>query len=122
MTTGELILFFAVMGLATFITRAAPFVLLKSHQDSRLLLHFGRVLPVMILMVLVGFGVIGLLDAQGSRQALLAIAMVITTLVHLIFRQAMVSILLGTAVYVLGIQWLGWLYLALPRTRKVEWL
>jgi len=108
MTTGELILFFAVMGLATFITRAAPFVLLKSHQDSRLLLHFGRVLPVMILMVLVGFGVIGLLDAQGSRQALLAIAMVITTLVHLIFRQTMVSILLGTAVYVLGIQWLGW--------------
>ena len=108
MTTGELILFFAVMGLATFITRAAPFVLLKSHQDSRLLLPFGRVLPVMILMVLVGFGVIGLLDAQGSRQALLAIAMVITTLVHLIFRQAMVSILVGTAVYVLGIQWLGW--------------
>jgi branched-subunit amino acid transport protein AzlD len=62
----------------------------------------------MILMVLVGFSVIGLLDAQGSRQALLAIAMVITALVHLIFRQAMVSILVGTAVYVLGIQWLGW--------------
>jgi len=108
MTTAELILFFAVMGLATFITRAAPFVLLKSHKDSRLLLHFGRVLPVMILMVLVGFSVIGLLDAQGGRQALLAIAMVITVLVHLIFRQAMVSILVGTAVYVLGIQWLGW--------------
>jgi branched-subunit amino acid transport protein AzlD len=62
----------------------------------------------MILMVLVGFSVIGLLDAQSSRQALLAIAMVISVLLHLIFRQAMVSILLGTAVYVLGIQWLGW--------------
>jgi len=108
MTTAELILFFAVMGLATFITRATPFVLLKSHKDSQLLLHFGRVLPVMILMVLVGFSVIDLLDVQGSRQALLAIAMVITSLVHLIFRQAMVSILVGTAVYVLGIQWLGW--------------
>ena len=108
MTTGELILFFAVMGLTTFITRVAPFVLLKSHKDSRLLLHFGRLLPVMILMVLVGFSVIGLLDAQSSRQALLAIAMVITVLLHLIFRQAMVSILVGTAVYVLGIQWLGW--------------
>ena len=108
MTTGELILFFAVMGLATLVTRAAPFVLLKSHKDSRLLLHFGRVLPVMILMVLVGFSVIGLLNAQGGRQTLLAIAMVITVLVHLIFRQAMISILVGTAVYVLGIQWLGW--------------
>ena len=108
MTIAELILFFAVMGLATFITRAAPFVLLRSHKESRLLLHFGRVLPVMILIVLVGFSVIGLLDAQGSRQALLAIAMVITTLVHLMFRQAMVSILIGTAMYVLGIQWLGW--------------
>ena len=51
---------------------------------------------------------IGLLDAQSSRQALLAIAMVITVLVHLIFRQAMISILVGTVVYVLGIQWLGW--------------
>ena len=108
MTTSELVLFFAVMGLATFITRAAPFVLLKSHKDSRLLLHFGRLLQVMILMVLVGFSVIGLLDVQGSRQALLVIAMVITVLLHLIFRQAMVSILVGTAVYVLGIQWLGW--------------
>ena len=108
MTTGELIVFFAVMGIATFLTRAAPFVLLKSHKDSRWLLHFGRVLPVMILVVLVGFSGVGLIDEQANRQVLIAIAMVITALAHLIFRQAMVSILLGTAVYVLGIQWLGW--------------
>ena len=108
MTTGELIVFFAVMGIATFLTRAAPFVLLKSHKDSRWLLHFGRVLPVMILVVLVGFSGVGLIDEQANRQVLIAIAMVITALVHLLFRQAMVSILLGTAVYVLGIQWLGW--------------
>jgi len=108
MTTGELILFFSVMGIATFLTRAAPFVLLKSHKDSRWLLHFGHVLPVMILVVLVGFSGVGLIDEQANRQVLIAIAMVITALAHLIFRQAMVSILLGTAVYVLGIQWLGW--------------
>ena len=108
MTTGELILFFSVMGIATFLTRAAPFVLLKSHKDSRWLLHFGRVLPVMILVVLVGFSGVGLIDEQANRQVLIAIAMVITALAHLIFRQAMVSILVGTAVYVLGIQWLGW--------------
>ncbi len=108
MTTGELIVFFAVMGIATFLTRAAPFVLLKSHKDSRWLLHFGRVLPLMILVVLVGFSGVGLIDEQANRHALIAIAMVITALVHLLFRQAMVSILLGTAVYVLGIQWLGW--------------
>ena len=108
MTTGGLIVFFAVMGIATFLTRAAPFVLLKSHKDSRWLLHFGHVLPVMILVVLVGFSGVGLIDEQANRQVLIAIAMVITALAHLIFRQAMVSILLGTAVYVLGIQWLGW--------------
>ena len=108
MTTGGLIVFFAVMGIATFLTRAAPFVLLKSHKDSRWLLHFGRVLPVMILVVLIGFSGVGLIDEQANRQVLIAIAMVITALAHLIFRQAMVSILLGTAVYVLGIQWLGW--------------
>jgi len=108
MTTGELIVFFAVMGIATFLTRAAPFVLLKSHKDSRWLLHFGHVLPVMKLVVLVGFSGVGLIDEQANRQVLIAIAMVITALAHLIFRQAMVSILLGTAVYVLGIQWLGW--------------
>jgi len=107
-TTGELIVFFAVMGIATFLTRAAPFVLLKSYKDSRWLLHFGRVLPLMILVVLVGFSGVGLIDEQANRHALIAIAMVITALVHLLFRQAMVSILLGTAVYVLGIQWLGW--------------
>jgi len=108
MTTGELIVFFAVMGIATFLTRAAPFVLLKSHKDSRWLLHFGHVLPVMILVVLVGFSGVGLIDEQANRQVFIAIAMVITALVHLLFRQAMVSILLGTAVYVLAIQWLGW--------------
>ena len=108
MSTGELVLFFAIMGVATFLTRAAPFVLLKAHKDSRLLLHFGRVLPVMILVVLVGFSVVGLIDELANRHALIAIAMVITALVHLLFHQAMVSILLGTAVYVLGIQWLGW--------------
>ena len=108
MTTGELVLFFAVMGVATFLTRATPFVLLKPHKNSRLLLHFGLVLPVMILVVLVGFSVVGLIDELANRNALIVIATVITALVHLLFHQPMVSILLGTAVYVLGIQWLGW--------------
>jgi branched-subunit amino acid transport protein AzlD len=102
MTTGELIVFFAVMGIATFLTRAAPFLLLKSHKDSRWLLHFGRVLPLMILVVLVGFSGVGLIDEQANRHALIAIAMVITALVHRLFLLAMVSVQVGGVGSVVG--------------------
>ena len=108
MSTMGLLLFFTVMGVATFITRVLPFLFLKAHRHSELLLHFGRVMPVMILVVLVGFGVIGLLETRQEDATLMLIAMVITTLVHLIFRQAVVSIVIGTAIYVLGVQGVLW--------------
>ena len=65
-------------------------------------------MPLMILVVLVGFGVIGLLETRQEDATLMLIAMVITTLVHLIFRQAVVSIVMGTAIYVLGVQGVLW--------------
>ena len=107
MNSQDLIIFFAVMALATFITRAAPFLLLKDNEDHFFLQDLSRLLPPMVMVVLVffGFNQLKLDDSNFIVLAILAIALVV--ILQLVFRNALVSILVGTGVYVMGVQWMG---------------
>ena len=51
---------FAVMGVATFITRVLPFVALTKAHDHPLLGDIGKLLPPMIMVVLVCFALTSL--------------------------------------------------------------
>ncbi len=99
---------FVVMAMATFITRAAPFVLLGSVASHPFLAAISKLLPAMIMMVLVFFSLVTLEYAGHIERYVLAIgALCWTVLIHRMMGQALISILTGTAVYVAGIQWFG---------------
>lgn len=99
-----LILFILTMGLATFATRIAPFILFYQKGDHPFLIYLGRFLPPAIMLLLLVYclkDIQWLAEGQGLHE-LISLAIVTTT--HLLFRNAMVSILLGTLVFMLFTQ------------------
>ena len=107
MDNAQLFGFFVVMGIATFITRALPFVALAQVKSHSILDRFGKSLPPMIMVVLVCFGLMSLEIESVSRGGLSAFAFLIVITLHAYFRQPLLSILTGTGVYVTGIQSFG---------------
>lgn len=97
--TAYLIGFILIMALATFATRAAPFILFHKQGEHPLLVFLGRYLPPAIMLLLVIYCVkdINWFVDKGGINELIALSIV--TLFHLLFRNPLISILLGTGLY-----------------------
>ena len=98
---------FAVMGVATFITRALPFVALSKVARHPILDRYGKSLPPMIMVVLVCFGLMSLEIESVDRGGLSALALLLVITLQAYFKHPLLSILGGTGVYVVGIQGFG---------------
>ena len=98
------LMIFGVMAFATFVTRAFPFIAFSRSHDHPMLGYFGGYLPPMIMVVLVCFGLAGLQIETGGRLANATLALAAVTIVQLVGRNTLVSILVGTGLYVFGIQ------------------
>ena len=107
MDNAQLFGFFVVMGIATFITRALPFLALAQVTGHSMLDGFGKSLPPMIMVVLVCFGIVSLEIESVDRGGLSALALLVVITLHAYFRHPLLSILVGTGVYVAGIQGFG---------------
>lgn len=90
-----------VMGAVTFALRALPFAALRPLRHSELLAYLSRHMPAGILVILVVYTLQDVsleTPPHGSPEAL---AIAATVGLHLLRRNAVLSILGGTAVYVL---------------------
>lgn len=97
-TTAYLLSVVAVAALATFLTRALPFVVLYRWADHPLLKHLGRYLPPVLMVLLLMYA---LKDALVTGEALLPsmAALVVVALLHLLLRNPLISIMSGTGLY-----------------------
>lgn len=105
-STGYLLAGLGVMFLVTVALRAAPFVALTRLRDSQVVRYLGRTMPAGIMVVLVVYTLRDTTTELGSWVPAAA-ALTLTLAVHLAFRRAALSILLGTAAYMLLRAWLG---------------
>ena len=89
------------MGLVTFALRATPFLGAQWLERSSLAKRLGQFLPLAIMTLLTVHAMVGdaLDDARGPWPELLAIALVAA--LQWRKRNALLSILVGTAIYVL---------------------
>ena len=97
-----------VMAAATFLTRALPFWLFSKVADHPLLDFLGRYLPPMLMVLLLVYSFKNEdFMSLGFLPELAGLA--ITFFLHVTWRQPLVSILLGTAAYMILVQtaWLG---------------
>ncbi|MGK0715513.1 branched-chain amino acid transporter permease [Leucobacter sp. W1153] len=92
----------ALSGLITLLLRAVPFAILKPLRKSKFVQKLGQWMPVGILLILAVVVVQGEIAARPEKFWSVAAAAVVTILVHLFAgRRALVSIFVGTGVYVL---------------------
>lgn len=93
-----------LVGVAAVITwglRALPFAALAPLRHSAVVRYLSVHMPVGVMVMLAIYTLRGPVEAGDGRQLLwLAIAVVVTVGLHLWRRQAVLSILAGTAVYV----------------------
>lgn len=97
-SSAYLLTFIVVAALATFLTRLLPFVLLYRWAEHPLLKHLGRYLPPVLMVLLLMYA---LKDALVTGERLLPslIALAVVAVLHLMWRNPLVSILSGTGLY-----------------------
>ena len=95
-----------VAALATFITRALPFLLLHRWADHPLLQHLGRYLPPVLIVLLLLYA---LKDALVTGQQLLPslLSLALVTGLQVLLKNPLISILSGTGLYMVLIQTWG---------------
>ena len=98
--TAYLLAGLGVMFLVTLALRAAPFVALTRLRDSGVVRYLGRTMPAGVMVVLVVYTLRDTTTELGSWVPA-AVALGLTLAVHLAFRRAAASIVLGTATYML---------------------
>lgn len=97
-SSAYLLTFIVVAALATFLTRLLPFVLLYRWAEHPLLKHLGRYLPPVLMVLLLMYA---LKDALVTGERLLpsVVALAVVAVLHLMWRNPLVSILSGTGLY-----------------------
>lgn len=94
-----LLLFIAVMAVATFITRVLPFILLYKVSDHPMLIYLGRYLPpvMMVLLLIYCFRDLRFSTFNDGPAEFLALLLVVV--LHLWRGNALLSIMAGTGLY-----------------------
>ena len=92
------------MAVATFLTRLLPFVAFRNRAEHPLLLFLGRYMPPAVMTILVLYSLKGVDFSQPPYGLEIVLAIAITVTVHLWRGQALLSIFLGTAVYMFLVQ------------------
>ncbi|MDT3766595.1 AzlD domain-containing protein [Gleimia hominis] len=88
-----------IASVVTFVLRAAPFVVLKRLADSEVLREIGASMPIGVMVILV-FYTLADLPVGDPTAWLPAVGGIVATMaVHYFGRNALVSIVLGVAVY-----------------------
>ena len=98
-----LLLVILVMTVGTYATRFTPFVLFSRGNDRALLNFIAKNTPPMIMTILVIYMLKGVnyLSFEGVYTF---IAILATVVFHLYKRNALLSIIAGTAVYMIAVQ------------------
>lgn len=99
-----LVSFIAVMTLATFLTRALPFLLFRRGGEHPLMAYIGRYLPpaIMLLLVIYCLQTVDFTQPPHGTPELLASGVVVA--VHMLWRNSLISIGAGTALYMYLVQ------------------
>jgi len=98
-----LLLVILVMTVATYATRLTPFVLFSRGQERVLINFIAKNTPPMIMTILVIYMLKGVnyLSFEGIYTF---IAILVTVIFHLYRRNALLSIIAGTVVYMVAVQ------------------
>lgn len=100
----ESVAIIAVCAACTFLERALPFAIFRKGEVPGVIRYLGKVLPMAIMMTLVIYCIRGISFSSPGKFVPEMIGCTVTAVLHLWKRNAFLSILGGTAVYMILIQ------------------
>jgi branched-subunit amino acid transport protein AzlD len=98
-----LLIVIAIMSGATFATRLPPFVLFSGNEQHQLLQFIAKYIPPMVMSILVIY-MLKSVDYLSIEGFYVVIALIVTIGVHLWRRNALMSIVAGTVVFMVFVQ------------------
>lgn len=104
LTSTQTIIIIAVTAIATIITRFLPFVLFSNKKEGPYIDYLGKVLPYAAIGLLVVYCLKGISFADAPYGAPEAISITIIAILHLWKGNTLLSIGIGTAVYMFLVQ------------------
>ncbi len=105
MTNLQAVITIVIISLATLLTRFLPFIIFPSDRERpQVIRYLGRVLPGALLAFLVVYSFKGVFDYDRAELMASLVGTLLTVGSYIYKRQMMLSIVLGTAGYMLMIQ------------------
>jgi len=104
LSVGASILIIALCAVCTFAERALPFWVFGNRPVPGIIRYLGRILPPAVMMTLVVYVLRGVSFASAGDFLPEAIAVAVTAALHLRRRNSLLSIVGGTACYMLLVQ------------------
>ncbi|MGD9566966.1 MAG: branched-chain amino acid transporter permease [Sedimentibacter sp.] len=104
LTSVQTIIIIVVTAVATIITRFLPFALFTNKKESPYIDYLGKVLPYAAIGLLVVYCLKGISIAGAPYGAPEAIAIVVIAILHFWKENTLLSIGIGTAVYMILVQ------------------
>lgn len=98
-----LLAFIATMAAATFVTRALPFWIFQDQQHP-VVLFLGRYLPPAVMTLLVMYCLKEVQWTSGNHGLPELLSLAVVVVAHLLFKNALISIFSGTALYMMWVQ------------------
>lgn len=103
-SVGQSLAIIAVCVACTFLERALPFILFGGREVPKIIRYLGRILPMAVMATLVVYRLRGTtFDAAGNFLPQL-IAVAVVAALHIWRRNTFLSIVVGTAVYMILVQ------------------
>lgn len=98
--TGYIALLVAVSAAVTWALRALPFVVLAPMRHSTVVRYLSLHMPLGVMVMLALYTVRDVPEAAGRQQLWLVIAVLVTVSLQVWRRHALLSIFVGTGIYV----------------------
>ena len=104
LSVGQSLAIIAVCVACTFLERALPFLIFGGREVPKIVRYLGRILPMAVMATLVVYCLRGTtFNAAGNFLPQL-IAVAVVALLHLWRKNTFLSIVVGTAVYMVLVQ------------------
>lgn len=105
LSSKETLIIMVVVTIATILTRALPFILFPEHKKTpKYILYLGKVLPLTIVGMLVVYCLKDVSILSGSHGIPEMIAIIVIVLLHLWKENTLLSIGVGTVLYMFILQ------------------
>jgi len=101
---GRELIILIIVAIVTFLIRALPFLVFRGKELPKIVHDLGKVLPACIMVALVVYCLKGIDLLQGNHGLPELISVVVVVLIHLWKKNTLLSIGVGTVLYMVLVQ------------------